>query len=71
MTTTYESADHHGATPRSEEQAGKQCDARHFVRAADATKLALDHGRHPLFHDDQSEMHRLEHYGSLALAELA
>ena len=66
----YVAADHHDAAGRHHEQAGKHCDAEHFVRAAHETKLALDHGRHALFHGDQSAMHHMEHYGSHASAEL-
>jgi hypothetical protein len=64
-------ADHHDAAARHHENARKHSDAEHYVRANHATKEALKHTEHALFHADQAAMHYMEHYGSHPSAELA
>jgi hypothetical protein len=64
-------ADHNDAAARHHEQAKKHSDAEHFVRANHATREALKHTEHALFHADQAAMHHMEHYGSHPSAELA
>ena len=64
-------ADHHLAAGHHHALAGKHCDAEHYVRANHATKDALKHGKHALFHSNQAAMHHMEHYGSHPTAELA
>ena len=63
--------DHHDAAARQHENARKHSDAEHYVRANHATKEALKHTEHALFHADQGAMHYMEHYGSHPSAELA
>ena len=64
-------ADHHDAAARHHENARTHSDAEHYVRANHATKEALRHTEHALFHGDQAAMHHMEHYGSHPSAELA
>jgi hypothetical protein len=62
-------ADHHDASGLHHAQAGKHSVAEHYIRANHATKEALKHGEHALFHADQAAMHHMEHYGSRSRAE--
>jgi hypothetical protein len=64
-------ADHHDAAAQHHELARKHSDAEHYVRANHATKEALKHTEHALFHAGQAAMHHMEHYGSHPSAELA
>ena len=64
-------ADHHDAAALHHETARKHCDAEHDLRANHATKEALKHTEHALFHAAQAAMHHMEHYGSHPSAELA
>lgn len=64
-------AGHHDAAWEHHVHAERNNDAEHYVRACHATKEALKHGEHALFHAGQAAMHHMEHYGSHPSAELA
>jgi len=64
-------AGHHDAAGEHHAHADRNRDAEHFVRACYATKEALKHGEHALFHASRAAMHHTVHYGSHPSAELA
>ena len=64
-------ADHHDAANQHHGKAREHSVAQHYVRANHATKEAVKHTEHALFHADQAAMHHMEHYGSHPSAELA
>ncbi len=64
-------AGHHDAAGDHHARAESHSDAGHFVRACLATKEAIKHGAHGLFHAEQASMHHMEHYGAHPSAELA
>lgn len=62
-------AEHHAAAGRHHAQAGTHCGAEHHIRANHETKIALDHGKHAIFHGDQAALHHMEHCGIPAASE--
>ena len=56
-------AEHHEAAERHHERAGEHDSAGHYVRANHETNIALDHGKHAIFHGDQAAIHHMESYG--------
>ena len=64
-------AGHHDAAWEHHVRAERNSEAEHYVRAQHATREALKHCGHALFHAGRAAMHHMEHYGSRPSAELS